>query len=111
MKPRCGGFTDRRSAASPVEMPKDRIMPKHPYLSVRAVAFAALLLAAIDANAYIDPNAGSLLYQILLPVLLAVAAGWRYLKLVVSNLLRKLTGGNRKEPAPNAPPTNEDSEQ
>ena len=57
-----------------------------------------LCLSAPDANAYLDPNAGGLLYQILLPLIIAVTAGWRYVKLTVLNLFHRLTGKTATEP-------------
>lgn len=54
--------------------------------------FMLMAFFANDANAYIDPNTGGLLYQILLPLIVAVTAGWRHLRLVVTRLLHRLTG-------------------
>ena len=39
-----------------------------------------LLVFTADARAYIDPNAGGLLYQILFPVLVAIGAVWGWLR-------------------------------
>lgn len=39
-----------------------------------------LALCAGDAQAYIDPNAGGLLYQILFPVIVAIGAAWAGLR-------------------------------
>ena len=41
-------------------------------------------LRADDAVAYVDPNAAGLLYQILFPVIVALAAGWRWVRQVVT---------------------------
>lgn len=59
---------------------------------LRVVAALTLVLATFDCNAYIDPNAGGLLYQILLPVIVAVVAGWRYLKMALLAVWQRLTG-------------------
>ncbi|HEY9025802.1 MAG TPA: hypothetical protein VIP05_15980 [Burkholderiaceae bacterium] len=64
----------------------------------RLAALLLLGLAAADANAYIDPNTGGLLYQILLPVIVAVTAGWRYLKLSVVQLFRTLLRRGHEHP-------------
>jgi len=68
--------------------------PSQPVIALRSTErtrLAVLLLLGLttmDANAYIDPNTGGLLYQILLPIIVAVTAGWRYLKLSVVHLFR-----------------------
>jgi hypothetical protein len=54
-------------------------------------AVLLLCLSAPSASAYIDPNAGGLLYQILLPLIVAVTAGWRYIKMTARNLMHRLT--------------------
>ncbi len=45
---------------------------------------AAIVLAlgtvCLPAHAYFDPNTGGLLYQIAFPIIVAVGAGWRYIK-------------------------------
>jgi hypothetical protein len=64
-------------------------MPSFP--APRPILLLGLLLAAVDAHAYIDPNTGGLLYQILLPVIIALTAGWRYVRMVCSQLWRRLT--------------------
>ena len=67
-------------------------------LAPRAAAAVALLLAANSSQAYIDPNAGNLLYQILLPVVVAIAAGWRYLRMMVANAWHRLVARLRGHP-------------
>lgn len=48
------------------------------------LAVLALVLAVGDAQAYIDPNAGGLLYQILFPVIVAIGAAWAGLRHKIS---------------------------
>lgn len=44
------------------------------------LALLAFALAAGDAQAYLDPNAGGLLYQILFPLIVAIGAAWAGLR-------------------------------
>jgi hypothetical protein len=46
----------------------------------RCLASLALALWVGNAYAYIDPNAGGLLYQILFPVIVAIGAAWAGLR-------------------------------
>lgn len=73
----------------------------------RCLALLALALAVGDAQAYIDPNAGGLLYQILFPVIVAIGAAWAGLRHKISywwSLLRDArsrrtrTGGDDELP-------------
>jgi hypothetical protein len=41
------------------------------------------------AWAYIDPNAGGMLFQLLAPVLAAVVGGWLFLRRWVADLARR----------------------
>lgn len=50
----------------------------------------ALLLAHAPAHAYIDPNIGGWLYQLLFPVLLAVAGLWAGFRLKISEFFSTL---------------------
>jgi hypothetical protein len=73
-------------------------MPSFP--APRLILLLGLLLAAVDAHAYIDPNTGGLLYQILLPVIIALTAGWRYVRMLCGQLWRRLMGRrDASEPA------------
>lgn len=45
-------------------------------LRIVLLALGVFALAQRDAFAYIDPNAGGLLYQLLFPVLIAIAGAW-----------------------------------
>ena len=51
---------------------------------------AALVLGQSDAHAYIDPNAGGLLYQLLFPVLIAIAGAWAVLRHKVAQFFTAL---------------------
>lgn len=60
--------------------------------------FAALcmLLLSPSAHAYIDPNAGGLLFQLLAPIFAAAVGAWLFLRqwitATVRRLWRRLTG-------------------
>lgn len=61
---------------------------------------AALYLALVSmpAHAYIDPNAGGMLFQLLAPLFAAVIGVWLFLRQWISDLVRRvwrrLTGRN-----------------
>lgn len=62
-----------------------------------ALLFAAILLVlSHPAQAYIDPNAGGLLFQMLAPVFAAVVGAWlvarRWIGFQLRRLWRRLTG-------------------
>ena len=48
------------------------------------------IMLAEPAYAYIDPNMGGLLFQILAPILLAIAAAWSLLKTKLTAFIRWL---------------------
>ncbi len=52
----------------------------------------ALLLTLLPgtALAYIDPNAGGLLFQLLAPLFAAVVGGWLFLRRWIAEQLRRL---------------------
>jgi hypothetical protein len=54
------------------------------------LAAALLTLHAPLAQAYIDPNVGGLLFQLLAPVFVLIIAFWNRLKSGVSHLLKKM---------------------
>ena len=54
------------------------------------LTIAALALTQGDAYAYIDPNAGGLLYQLLFPVLIAIAGAWAALRHKIAHLFSSL---------------------
>lgn len=63
-----------------------------------------LLLCPASAWAYLDPNAGGLLYQILFPLIVAVGAAWAGLRHRVGYWWARLCGRVRgQEPDPGAP--------
>lgn len=51
---------------------------------------AALLIAAGDASAYIDPNTGGFLYQLFLPVILSIAVLRRHIQAFLKEFLQKI---------------------
>ena len=50
----------------------------------------ALLLPALPAWSYIDPNAGGMLFQLLAPVFAAIVGGWLFLRRWIAAQLRRL---------------------
>lgn len=60
----------------------------------------ALLLAPSLAFAYVDPNAGGMLFQLLMPLFAAIAGAWLFLRRFIAacfvKLWRKLTGSDPK---------------
>jgi hypothetical protein len=48
-----------------------------------------LLAYSSDALAYLDPNTGGLLFQLLAPLFIAIAAGWAFLRRGASDLMRR----------------------
>jgi hypothetical protein len=48
------------------------------------------LLLAPDAHAYIDPNAGGMLFQLLAPVFAAVVGAWLFLRRWIADAFRRL---------------------
>ncbi len=61
-----------------------------------AVLLLFTLLYPLSAHAYIDPNAGGLLFQLLAPLFAAIVGGWlflrRWLAYQARRLWRRLTG-------------------
>ncbi|MBL0727925.1 hypothetical protein [Piscinibacter sp. HJYY11] len=60
-----------------------------------APQLAKLLLLTIVlhprfAFAYIDPNAGGVLFQLLAPIFAALIGGWLFMRRVIGNALRSL---------------------
>lgn len=67
----------------------------------RLVALALLLtISSGPAFAYIDPNAGGMLFQLLAPLLAAFVGGWLFLRRWITTLARelwtRLTGRGRE---------------
>lgn len=66
-------------------------MPRHSSFVCRlALALATSLMFSLPAQAYIDPNAGGMLFQLLAPVFAAVIGGWLVLRRWISARLRQL---------------------
>jgi hypothetical protein len=42
-----------------------------------------------SAQAYVDPNAGGMLFQLLAPVMAAIVGGWLFLRRWISDLARR----------------------
>lgn len=67
---------------------------------IRQMPTTLLLILALllpgNAYAYIDPNAGGMLFQLLAPLFAAIVGGWlflrRWLSYQVRRLWRRLTG-------------------
>jgi hypothetical protein len=67
----------------------------------RLVALALLLtVTSGPAFAYIDPNAGGMLFQLLAPLFAAVVGGWLFLRRWIVTMARelwsRLTGRDRE---------------
>ena len=72
------------------------------------LASLALALWVGNAQAYIDPNAGGLLYQILFPVIVAVGAVWAGLRHKISywwSLLRGRSSSAQHDASDDNPST------
>lgn len=50
----------------------------------------ALIATMGSAQAYIDPNAGGMLFQLLAPMLAALIGGWLFLRRWIADLARRL---------------------
>lgn len=60
---------------------------RHPLL---VAVLVVLWLQPDTAMAYIDPNAGGMLFQLLAPVFAAVVGGWLFLRRWIAATLRRL---------------------
>jgi hypothetical protein len=58
------------------------------------------MLCASDASAYLDPNAGGALFQILLPVVAAIVGWWTLLKGKLKLWMTRLVGRIKNESPP-----------
>ena len=63
---------------------------KHRAQVGKALVCAPLLALPASAFAYIDPNAGGILFQLLLPVFAAIMGVWIFLRRWVSSVVRRL---------------------
>lgn len=67
----------------------------------RLIALTLLLIVSSSpAFAYIDPNAGGMLFQMLAPLFAAIVGGWLFLRRWISAMVRqlwqRLTGRDRQ---------------
>jgi len=53
------------------------------------LAIAALVSGYQEAHAYIDPNVGGWLYQLLFPLLIALAGAWAVLRQKIAQILSR----------------------
>jgi hypothetical protein len=64
-------------------------------ISKRSWRQSALLLLMLwlslcsPAQAYVDPNAGGMLFQLLAPVMAAIVGGWLFLRRWITDLVRR----------------------
>jgi hypothetical protein len=49
-----------------------------------------LMVVALPAQAYLDPNSGGLLFQVLMPLFIGLMAGWSWLKRGFRDLLNRV---------------------
>lgn len=72
--------------------------PKRSWLQSLSLFLVLCLAFTGPAQAYVDPNAGGMLFQLLAPVMAAVVGGWLFLRRWISDLARRawrrLTGRN-----------------
>ena len=59
------------------------------------LAAIAALLASPHAHAYIDPNIGGWLYQLLFPLLIAIAGAWAVLRHKIAQFFSRFGKSNR----------------
>lgn len=71
----------------------------HPAL-IRAMLLASGLFGAGPVMAYLDPNAGGWLYQLLFPVLVAIGALWAGLRTQLTLWWARWRSGGRKNDIP-----------
>jgi hypothetical protein len=72
------------------ESTTDAMKTDAPIVRLRLAAFVLTLAAAPQCHAYIDPNTGGFIYQLLFPLIVTVAAGWRWVKLGVGSAWGRL---------------------
>ena len=56
----------------------------------RLAVVILILLSSSSAHAYIDPNAGGLLFQLLMPVFAALTGVWMFCRRWLASYLRRL---------------------
>jgi hypothetical protein len=62
----------------------------------RMILLVGLFAWVPQAHAYIDPNAGGLLFQLLFPLLAAVAAMWAAFRSHLRSMFRRLADALRR---------------
>ena len=63
---------------------------RHLPRSATGLALLALLMLPVPAWAYIDPNAGGMLFQLLAPLFAAIVGGWLFLRRWIADAVRRL---------------------
>lgn len=70
-------------------------------LRFAALIICAFALQARAAHAYIDPNAGGMLFQLLMPLFATIAGAWllfrKWLAAQIMRMWRGLAGTNRRD--------------
>ena len=65
-------------------------MTNKPRKTLSALAFVFMvLLCPVPARAYIDPNAGGMLFQLLAPLLAAIVGAWLFLRRWLADLFKR----------------------
>ena len=67
---------------------------------IKVIGASVLVLVPSSAFAYIDPNAGGILFQVLAPLFLLVVAFWAAFKRKVGALWAKLASRLRRKDPP-----------
>ncbi|MFN7695263.1 MAG: hypothetical protein ACK5O3_14605 [Burkholderiales bacterium] len=57
---------------------------------IRFLALCVLVCTALPAQAYIDPNAGGMLFQLLAPLFAAAVGVWLFLRRWIAETCRRL---------------------
>lgn len=87
-----GGSVSRRRGGRALSYHKNRTMLRKALVALLAASFAD------QAFAYIDPNTGGWLYQMLFPLLIAIAGAWAVLRQKVAEYLSTLAAKFRRKP-------------
>lgn len=57
---------------------------------MRSLLLLILVVVPLPALAYVDPNAGGFLLQLLAPLFAAIAGAWLFLRRAIADFLRRL---------------------